>query len=165
MAAWLIIKTFFGGLFSTIFGDWHILVLVAVLGAAGGLYWKYHSMETDLNREKQNNTILRDNVSQLQDVNRGNLAVISQIQDDKRRSLADVADLSKKITASQRALDALNAKIDALTAKPVLLGPYFSTAITEIQQQRDAQNPPAPTVQPKPTIAERLKPLIPGASK
>ena len=145
-AAFLVVRTFFGGIFSKIFSNWRIfvaIVLVCVIGYAG---WKYKSLNSDLadaqkqiQVEQKNNETLRGNVSTLQAANDQNQIIISQLTADKQMAIESVGKLTTEIAKTNQALNVVQKKIDTIKTPPVKLTPYISSAIEGIQASRAAK--------------------------
>lgn len=134
-----------------IFTGAKIAIVLAILVALGGAYWKYTSLVDDLDKsnaalsvEKTNNETLRNNITVITETNKANQLVIDQQNKAAKASADSIVALSTSLKKSTSSFKDLGAKIDTMTVAPVPLTPYFKEAIDGIQERRDMLAAPVP---------------------
>jgi predicted negative regulator of RcsB-dependent stress response len=135
----LFVKNFF----TSIFGDWKVLLLLIVAIVGGLIGWKIYHLEKSLKSaneiiqvEKKNNEVLRGNVNSLVAINQENQQKIEQLVKDKQLALESSKKLSDSIAKTTKSFEELNAKLDTIKTDPTKLTPFLIQAIDGIQQER-----------------------------
>lgn len=130
-------------------GNPRVIAILMVVLAAGGVYWKFHSLQNDLEetaaalkREKDNNVILQSNLDTVTAINQANEKVLKQQQLAAKTNVETIQKLANDLKTSSKGFTDVQGRIDAVKAVPVPLTPYFKEAIDGIQEQRDLVNPP-----------------------
>lgn len=126
-----------------------MIALLVIVLAAGGVYWKFHSLQSDLEettialkKEKDNNVILQSNLDTVTQINQANEKVLQQQTIAAKTNVETIQKLANDLKASGKSFGGVQARVDAIKATPVPLTPYFKEAIDGIQEQRDLANPP-----------------------
>ena len=143
------------------FGNPKIIIAIVIAIVLGGAYYKYHSLQSDLEeatialkQEKDNNAVLRGNIDTLTQVNAANDKILQQQAINAKTTVAVITKLSNDLKRSNQSFVDVQSNIDAIKDLPVPLTPYLKEAINGIQKERDIVNPPAPrvTVNPVPLV-------------
>lgn len=126
-----------------------VLAILMIALAAGGIYWKFHSLQSDLEektielkKEKDNNVILQSNLDTVTQINQANEKVLKQQTIAAKTNVETIQKLSNDLKSSSKGFTDVQGRVDAVKAVPVPLTPYFKEAINGIQEQRDLVNPP-----------------------
>src|ERR1035437_3722714 len=135
------------------FGNPKIIIAIVIAIVLGGAYYKYHSLQSDLEeatialkQEKDNNAVLRGNIDTLTQVNAANDKILQQQAINAKTTVAVITKLSNDLKRSNQSFVDVQSNIDAIKDLPVPLTPYLKEAINGIQKERDIVNPPAPRV-------------------
>jgi hypothetical protein len=146
-----------------------VIIAIVIAIVLGGAYYKYHSLQTDLEeatialkQEKDNNVVLRDNLETLTQVNVANDKILQQQAITAKTTVETITKLSNELKRSNQSFVDTQSNIDAIKDQPVPLTPYLKEAIIGIQKERDIVNPIAPTA---PTVSvtpplQKLSPLV-----
>jgi uncharacterized protein HemX len=128
-----------------------VIVIVLIAIAVGGVYWKFHSLQSDLEetaaalkKEKDNNVILQSNLDTVTQINQANEKVLKQQQQAAKTNVETIQKLANDLRTSSQGFTDVQGHVDAVKAAPVPLTPYLKEAIDGIQEQRDLVNPPKP---------------------
>ena len=126
-----------------------VIVIVLIAIAVGGVYWKFHSLQGDLEemaaalkKEKDNNVILQSNLDTVTQINQANEKVLKQQQLAAKTNVETIQKLANDLRTSSQGFTDVQGRVDAVKAAPVPLTPYLKEAIDGIQEQRDLVNPP-----------------------
>ena len=127
-----------------------VIVIIVIVLAVGVVYWKFHSLQNDLEkttadlkREKDNNNTLQSNLDTVTAINQANEKVLKQQQQAAKTNVETIQKLANDLKASSKGFTDVQGRVDAVKAVPVPLTPYFKEAIDGIQEQRDLVNPPS----------------------
>lgn len=153
------------------FGNPKFLIGLAIVAVLGGAYYKYHSLQSDLEeatialkQEKDNNVVLRGNIETITQVNAANSQILKQQAIDSKTTVETITKLSNDLKKSNKSFNELHAKIESIKDKPVPLTPYLKEAITGIQAERNLTNVPlvsAVVSTPVPAVSiDPTKPVV-----
>jgi hypothetical protein len=154
------------------FGNPKFLIGLAIVAVLGGAYYKYHSLQINLEeanialkQEQDNNVVLRGNIETITQVNAANSQILKQQAIDSKTTVETITKLSNDLKKSGRSYTDLHAKIESIKDKPVPLTPYLKEAIIGIQAERNLTNVPlvsAPVVSTPvvPVSVEPTKPVV-----
>ena len=133
-------------IFSKIFGDWKILLLVTILIFGGMIGYKIHSLEKNLKStsellviEKGNNKTLRNNISEIENTNKDNQKTIENLVKEKQLVLDANKKLSDTIEKANKNFTEISNKLNTIKDQPTKLSPYLVYTIDEIQKERAKQ--------------------------
>jgi ABC-type transporter Mla subunit MlaD len=140
------ILLFARSIFSRIFGDWKILLLVTILIFGGLIGYKIHSLEKNLKVtsnlleiEKGNNKTLRGNILEIENTNKDNQKTIENLVKEKQLILDSNKKLSDSIEKTSKSFNEISIKLNTIKDQPTKLSPYLINTIDEIQKERAKQ--------------------------
>lgn len=133
-----------------------VLIVLAIAIAAGVIYWKFQSLQSDLEeeraalkQEKDNNAVLRGNIDTLTDINVANDRILKQQVKAAATTVETINKLSNDLKASSKSFGTVQTKIDSIKDAPAPLTLYLKEAISGIQIEREIVNPSTPASAPK----------------
>lgn len=125
------------------------IIVIVILIALGGAYYKYNSLQNDLEEERaalkvemDKNSVLRDNIETLTKVNEINSKIIEQQTKSAKTTVETIGRLSNELRNSGKSFTEIQSRIDNIKTAPVPLTPYLVEAINGIQEERAKINPP-----------------------
>lgn len=125
------------------------IIVIVILIALGGAYYKYNSLQNDLEEERaalkvemDKNAVLRDNIETLTKVNEINSKIIEQQTKSAKTTVETIGRLSNELRNSGKSFTEIQSRIDNIKTAPVPLTPYLVEAINGIQEERTKINPP-----------------------
>ena len=121
-----------------------VLIGLAFAIILAGAYYKYHSLQSDLEeatialkQEKDNNVVLRDNIDTITQVNAANAKVLQQQTVNAKTTLETITKMSTDLRKKGQSFTGAQTRIESIKETPTPLTPYLKEAINSIQSERD----------------------------
>lgn len=130
------------------FSNPRIIIALVFAIIIGGAYYKYNSLQNDLEettialkQEKENNIVLRGNIETLTQINVANEKILQQQAQAAKTTVETITKLSNELKRSGQSFTDTQTRIESIKDLPVPLTSYLKEAVNGIQSERLMMNP------------------------